>query len=71
MIVYLLLSKNKNEYDQPPKAFERLFWEKPTAKQMAEILGVMVDRVDFSGMLERGEDYNDGGVDYWIEEYKQ
>lgn len=66
MEVWILFSV-ANAYDQPDKAFEELFWEKPTHKDLEK-----------HGFTEeesrRGQknNYDSGGAgDYWIERFKK
>ena len=54
-----------NEYNQPSKAFEKLFWHKPTYEELKEF-GYSKD--ESKGM--RKNNINGCG-DYWVEEFNK
>lgn len=62
--VWILFSV-ANDYNQPEKAFERLFWEPPTPESVGKIIGTKPEAL--VGLC-NGEHYNEG-TDYWIETF--
>lgn len=65
--VWILKSK-ANDYNQPDEAFEKLYFFKPTKEELGNYLGVMVE---FMEGLSNGEIYDDGGMEYWVDEYSK
>jgi hypothetical protein len=57
-----------NAYDQPEKAFEKLYWEKPTLEELNTFFGYKADFPQTNVMLEGAEFVEDGNR-YWIEEF--
>jgi len=62
MKVWILMSV-ANDYNQPDKAFEKLFWEKPTYDDLKEF--------DFSEQEAKDLTKNNisGCGDYWVETF--
>lgn len=68
--VWILLSI-LNEYNQPPKAFEAIFWEEPNVLDLRKHFSVMTnDYLDhlFIEIL-KGVHTRVWGADYWIEKF--
>lgn len=61
MEIWILFSV-ANDYNQPDRAFEKLYWEKPTAEKLASEIGYIKE---IGEKLLNGEHY-DG---YWLEEF--
>jgi len=68
MKVWILFSV-ANDYNQPDAAFEKLYWEKPTAEQLAEELGYYKDSEPIKRLIENNSYKESGGTDYWITEF--
>lgn len=54
-----------NDYNQPDKAFEELFWHKPSSEQLL--------KYDIKTTLNTGDNYEDREtrIEYWIETFKK
>lgn len=65
--VWILFSV-ANDYNQPNKAFEELFWEQPDSEDLKK-LGIH-DEMDISDIL-KGRRTRVSGADYWIEKIKR
>ena len=63
--VWILFSV-ANDYNQPDKAFEELFWEKPTQKYLMEKYGFNTEQAK-----EMRQSNVDGSGDFWVEEFNQ
>ena len=68
MEVWILFSV-ANDYNQPDKAFEKLFWTKPTAEELGKEIGVIPSAVE--SMLEGKHYGGNGNGRYWLECFKQ
>jgi hypothetical protein len=64
--VWILFSV-ANNYDQPESAFEKLWWQKPTAEELGKHLGMYPDS-DPVAKLFAGEKVRNDGT-YWLEEF--
>jgi len=65
--IWILFSK-ANEYNQPAKAFEKLFWTEPTTKELSELIGCSTNT---ALLLLEGETINECNDKYWIESFTQ
>ncbi len=54
-----------NEYNQPDRAFEKLYWEKPTHKQLEKYGFSKADTKAFQKPNRGGE------AEYWVEEFSE
>jgi len=71
MTVYVLMSQ-ANEYDQPEKAFEGLFWQLPSFDDLNRIIGNM-DKEDLN-LLQNGlhiRQKKHQYCEYWLESFTQ
>ena len=64
--VWILFSV-ANDYNQPDKAFEKLWWKKPTAEELGKVLGMYPDAGTVIRLL-NGEEVSEDGV-LWLEEF--
>lgn len=64
MKVYILFAL-ANDYNQPDRAFVKLFWEKPTHEQLKKY-GFIQEESESLRKPNRG-----GETEYWVEEFSQ
>ncbi len=63
MKVWILFSI-ANDYNQPDKAFEKLFWEKPTAEELGKELGYTKEAME---EIIDGKQVRLTGCYFWLE----
>jgi hypothetical protein len=68
--VWILFVK-ENEYNQPPRAFVKLFWEKPTLEDLEEY-GFKQAHFDAENLRKELRKPNNGGeAEYWVETFQE
>lgn len=68
-----MLFYQENEYNQPPKAFEAILWEQPTAENIENALGISSHesislKTQYQNIA-KGKHVKMWGTEYWIEEF--
>lgn len=72
--VWLLFSQTWEFYNQPDRAFENIFWEKPATEDIQRAIANQVTQIS-GDLLEKFKVVSEGGIsriwgsDYWIEEF--
>ena len=69
MVTVWILFSIANDYNQPNKAFEQIYWEKPTIEMLKDKIGFILDEEQYKGIMNGG--FKTYGTQYWIESFKQ
>lgn len=67
--VWILMSVD-NDYNQPPKAFEEIWWYKPTYEDLKEY-GFTKEAAEAKNIEDMVKPNKGGETVYWIEKFKQ